>query len=165
MEKRYWAKRLALVLCALGWLGGFSGLALAQAVPTAKSVQTAKTIQIVADRFVVRESENRSEFTGNVVVTQPGLKILADKVIVYYGPKGTSDIKSFAALGNVRIESDGQTATGDRGVYDPKTRIMRLSGNVMLVNASASVSGYEHQHNRIFHSGRWRPGDRRFYPG
>jgi len=139
MEKRYWAKRLVLVLCALGWLGGFSGLALAQAV------QTAKTVQIVADRFIVRESENRSEFIGNVVVTQPGLKILADKVIVYYGSSGNSDIKSFEALGNVRIETDGQTATGDRGVYNPKTRIMRLSGNVMLVNAGASVSAAQLQ--------------------
>jgi len=134
MERKYWAKRLVLVLCALGWLGGFSALALAQ---------TSQRVQIVADRFTVRESENRSEFTGSVVVSQPGLKILADKVIVYYGPKGTSDIKSFEALGNVRIENDGQTATGDRGFYDPKTRIMRLTGNVMLINATSSVSASE----------------------
>ncbi|VAW16783.1 hypothetical protein MNBD_ALPHA12-2042 [hydrothermal vent metagenome] len=134
MERKYWAKRLTLVLCAFVWLGAFSALTQAQ---------TSQRVQIVADRFVVRESENRSEFVGNVIVTQPGLKIWADKVIVYYGPKGTSDIKSFEALGNVRIENDGQTATGDRGVYDPKTRIMRLSGNVMLVNASSSVSASE----------------------
>ncbi len=134
MGKKHWAKRLVLVLCALGWLGGFPALALAQ---------TSQRVQIVADRFVVRESENRSEFVGNVVVSQPGLKILADKVIVYYGPKGTSDIKSFEALGNVRIENAGQTATGDRGFYDPKTRIMRLTGNVMLINATSSVSASE----------------------
>jgi len=134
MMRGSWARRLGLVLFTLGGLGGFWGFALAQ---------TSQKVQIVADRFTVRESENRSEFTGNVVITQAGLKVWTDKVIVYYGSGGTSDIKSFEALGNVRIENDGQTATGDRAVYDPKTRIMRLSGNVLLVNASSSVSASE----------------------
>ncbi len=101
------------------------------------------TVEIVADRFSVRESQSRSEFTGNVVITQEGLKVWAERVVVNYGAGGTSDIKSFEALGDVRIQSETQTATGDRAVYDPKTRILRLSGNVKLVTAGGIVNASE----------------------
>ena len=46
------------------------------------SAQASKVTQIVADQFVVRDSENKSEFRGNVVVTQPGLTVWADVVVV-----------------------------------------------------------------------------------
>ncbi len=105
--------------------------------------QTSQPVQITADRFVVRESENRSEFIGNVVVEQPGLKIWAARVLVHYGEGGTSDIRSFEALGNVRIQNDQQTATGERAVYDPETRILRLTGNVRVINESGTVNAGE----------------------
>lgn len=105
--------------------------------------QTTQSVEIVADRFVIKERQNQSEFSGNVVVTQPDLQVWADRVIVHYGAGGTSDIESFEALDNVRIKSDQQTATGDRAVYDPKTRILRLTGNVRVINDSGVVTAPE----------------------
>ncbi len=105
--------------------------------------QTTQPVEIVADRFVIKERQNQSEFSGNVVVTQPDLVVWADRVIVHYGAGGTSDIESFEALDNVRIKNTQQTATGDRAVYDPKTRILRLTGNVRVLNDSGVVTAPE----------------------
>ncbi len=116
--------------------------ALVTFVPGAFS-QTTSAIEITADRSVVRAQDNESEFTGNVIVSQTGLKVWADRVIVHYGSGGTTDISSFEALGRVRIASEGQTATGRRAVYDPKTRLLRLSGNVIVVNDSGTVNAEE----------------------
>ena len=101
--------------------------------------QNTQDIQIQADRFVVRENEHRSEFLGNVVVTQPDLKVWSDQVVVHNSEDGTSDIVSYEAVGNVKIQSDTQTATGERAVYDPATRIMTLTGNVIVISESGTV--------------------------
>ncbi len=112
----------------------------ALSAPTRSNAQASKATRITADRFVVRESEGQSRFTGNVVVTQPGLKVLADEVVVHFGAGGTSDVKSFEAVGNVRIETETQVASGERAVYDPDTRILKLTGNVLLINDSGTVN-------------------------
>ena len=118
----------------------FAAFALSGVAATA---QTTQPVEITADRFVIKEQQNRAEFSGNVLVTQPDLKVWADRVIVHYGNGGTSDIESFEALTNVKIQNADQTATGDRAVYDPKTRILRLTGNVVVVNDSGVVSAPE----------------------
>ncbi len=105
--------------------------------------QVTSAIEINADRFVVRAAENESEFMGNVVVTQTGLTVWADRVIVHYGAGGTTDITSFEALGRVRIASEKQTATGRRAVYDPGTRLLRLTGDVVVVNDAGTVNAEE----------------------
>jgi len=105
--------------------------------------QTTQAIEISADRFVVRADSNESEFSGNVVVTQTGLKVFADRVIVHYGAGGTTDISSFEALGAVKIVSEQQTATGSRAVYAPKTRLLRLTGDVVVVNEGGTVNAQE----------------------
>ncbi|MCF6328020.1 MAG: hypothetical protein L3J21_12135 [Devosiaceae bacterium] len=105
--------------------------------------QTTSAIEISADKFVVRAVDNESEFSGNVVITQTGLKVWADRVIVHYGAGGTTDISSFEAVGGVKIVSEQQTATGNRAVYDPKTRLLRLTGNVIVVNDSGTVNAEE----------------------
>ncbi len=105
--------------------------------------QTSQSIEITADRFLVQDQTNEAEFSGNVVIIQTGLKVWADRVLVHYGDGGTSDIKSFEALNNVRIENSRQSATGNRAVYDPATRILRLTGNVRVINESGVVTAPE----------------------
>jgi lipopolysaccharide export system protein LptA len=96
-------------------------------------------INITADQFVVDEAANVATFTGNVVVTRKTLTVWAPKVVVDYGTGGPSDIKSFVASGGVRIKTKEQDVTGDRAVYDPKTEKLRVTGNVMVLNASSTV--------------------------
>lgn len=100
-------------------------------------------VKITADRFVVSEGEQEATFTGNVVVKQTGVTVYAQKLLVRYGAGGASDLKDFEATGRVRVVQPDQTATGDRGIYNPKTQIMRLKGNVSVTNDSGTVTGPE----------------------
>lgn len=100
-------------------------------------------VEITADRFLVDESASEATFSGSVVITQPDLVVYANTVIVNYGPGGPSDLRNFEAIGAVRIVQPEQTATGNRGVYDPQSKILRLSGDVVVVNETGTVRGPE----------------------
>jgi len=112
--------------------------ALAQA-----TIAAAGKVEITADNFSIDEGSNKAVFTGSVVIRQPDLTVWANKVVVNYGDGGPSDLKDFEALGNVRIRQPEQSATAERGVYDPKAKILRLLGNVIVTNESGTVQGPE----------------------
>lgn len=117
-----------------------TSLALAfTAVPAAAQ----NPVEITADNFTINEGAQEAVFTGNVVVVHPSVTVWAPKVVVIYGEGGTSDIESFEATGDVKLETDEQTATGDRAVFDPEAQTLRLSGNVTVVNATGTVKGPE----------------------
>lgn len=98
-------------------------------------------VKITADKFVVDEAAGVATFTGKVIVTRRDMTVWAPKVVVDYGEGGPSNIKSFVATGGVRIKTDSQDATGDRAIYDPTAQTLRITGNVMVINASSTVGG------------------------
>jgi len=100
-------------------------------------------VKITADTFLVNEADTEATFTGNVVVIRPGLNVWADKVVVDYGEGGPGDIKTFVATGHVRLKTEDQDATGDRATFNPQTQILRLMGNVVVVNSAGTLNGPE----------------------
>lgn len=100
-------------------------------------------VQITSDLFTVDETTKEAVFTGNVVVIHPTVKVWADKVIAVYGDAGPSDIQSFIASGSVKLENDEQTATGDQAVFTPGDQLLRLTGNVEVINASGTIQAGE----------------------
>ena len=96
-------------------------------------------VKVTGDKFVIDESQHTATFTGNVYLERSSLKLWAAKLVVEYGTGGPSDISSFVATGNVRIKTSQQDATGNKAVYNPNTKMLRLSGNVMVVNKSGTV--------------------------
>jgi lipopolysaccharide export system protein LptA len=100
-------------------------------------------VQITSDLFTVDEKTREAVFTGSVVVVHPTVKVWADKVIAVYGDSGPSDIESFIASGAVRLETDDQDATGDRAVFTPGDQLLRLTGNVEVINAGGTVKAGE----------------------
>jgi lipopolysaccharide export system protein LptA len=100
-------------------------------------------VQITSDLFTVDETTREAVFTGNVVVVHPTVKVWADKVIAVYGDAGPSDIESFIASGSVKLENDEQTATGDQAVFTPGDQLLRLTGNVEVINASGTIQAGE----------------------
>lgn len=100
-------------------------------------------VQITADLFTVDEKTRESVFTGNVVVVHPNVKVWAEKVVAVYGEEGPSDVESFIASGSVRLETDEQNATGDRAVFTPGDQLLRLTGNVQVINASGTIDAGE----------------------
>jgi lipopolysaccharide export system protein LptA len=111
---------------------------LALALPVSAAAET-DPVNITADQFVVDDASHVATFTGQVVVKRKKLTLWAPKVVVEYGEAGPSSIKSFVASGGVRIKTDDQDATGDRAIYDPTAETLRITGNVMVINASSTV--------------------------
>jgi len=107
------------------------------------SAQAAEPVNVSADDFTIDQGYNNATFTGNVVITRTGLQLWADKVVVIYGSGGQSDIDSLTATGHVRIKTDSQDATGAQATFDPDTLILKLSGNVTVVNAQGKLNGPE----------------------
>ena len=100
-------------------------------------------VQITSDVFTVDETTQEAVFTGNVVVVHPTVKVWADKVVAVYGEAGPSDIESFIASGSVRLVTDEQDATGDQAVFTPGDQLLRLTGNVEVVNSGGTIQAGE----------------------
>ncbi|WDR01901.1 LptA/OstA family protein [Devosia algicola] len=104
----------------------------------------ADKVQISADLFTVAEGNQQAVFTGNVIVIHPSVKVWADKVVAVYGEGGTTDIKSFIATGKVvHLKTDEQDAVGEKAVFTPSDQLLRLTGNVIVTNASGTVNASE----------------------
>lgn len=100
-------------------------------------------VEITADLFTVDENSQEAVFTGNVVVVHPSVKVWAEKVVALYGEGGTTDIESFEATGSVRLETPEQNATGDRAVFTPGDQLLRLTGNVQVINSGGTIDAAE----------------------
>lgn len=120
-------------------------LALLLVLPSA--ALAASPVKITADTFVINEAETEAVFTGNVVAERPGLTVWADEVVVDYGEGGLDSIRTFVATGHVRLKTEDQDATGERATFSAETQILRLTGNVTVVNAAGTLNGPELQIN------------------
>lgn len=124
-----------------------AALALGQAAgaqPLLPGRDTSTPIEIVADTLVVRQAERLAVFSGNVDATQGERSLRADELKVFYGeerPGGGQGIRRIEATGRVVVAEPGQTAQGDRGIYDPGAGKIWLDGNVALTRGDNVVRG------------------------
>ena len=100
-------------------------------------------VKVSADTFVVDQAKFEATFSGNVVVSRSDLTVWADRVVVEYGEGGIENIENMVASGRVRLKTADQDATGDRATFNPSTQILRLSGNVTVVNSAGTLNGPE----------------------
>jgi lipopolysaccharide export system protein LptA len=113
-------------------------LALVLALPL-MAAGPADPVKVTGDSFVVDDQQRLATFSGNVIATRKNFTLWAPKVVVDYGEGGPQSITSFTATGGVRIKTPDQDATGDKAVYDPRTKLLRLTGHVMVISASGTV--------------------------
>lgn len=118
-------------------------LALLLLLLAAAPASAASPVKVTADTFVVDQATSEATFTGNVVLVRSDLTVWADKVVVIYGEGGVEDIESMEATGRVRLKTSEQDATGDRATFDPDSQVLRLSGNVTVVNSAGTLTGPE----------------------
>ncbi len=121
---------------------GLAVLLLALAIGCGPAL-AASPIKVTADQFTVDQATSEATFTGNVVIVRSDLTVWADKVVVEYGEGGVEDIRRMVATGHVRLKTSDQDATGERATFDPGSQILRLSGNVTVVNAVGTLNGPE----------------------
>ncbi|WP_455480755.1 LptA/OstA family protein [Bartonella sp. B12(2025)] len=117
-------------------------------------------VELYADSLEIRDNEGMALFNGGVSVVQGERLLRTKKLVVYYDkahkvadkeqvdPKALppalfgSGIKKMEALGKVYIKIATQIATGDKGVFDSKSKIMSLTGsNVVLTDGDNVAMG------------------------
>ncbi len=152
-----------IVFCALALLGGMVAAHAqgGQNVPNALqgfSQNRDKPIQIKAQSFEVRDRDKKATFSGNVQVLQGDAIIRCRTLIVTYssdtGPAalssgriaqstagGKSQISKLEALGGVIVTQKDQTATGDTGIFDMNTKIITLTGHVVISQGGNVMRG------------------------
>lgn len=112
-----------------------------------------KPVSIRAQSFEVRDKQKTATFSGNVHVVQGDTTIRCKSLIVTYdtepsgvraaqpGPGGRSSISKLEALGGVIVTQKDQTATGDNGYFDLRTKIVTLVGNVVVSQGGNVMRG------------------------
>ena len=127
---------------SLHWLR-IGVVALGLLLAPAALAQGTGPVKVTADDFVVDQGAGQAVFSGNVVVKRADLTLEADRVEVEYADGTQTSIRNIIATGHVRLTTDSQKATSERAQFDPSSQVLRLAGNVTVVDAQGTVSGGE----------------------
>ncbi len=115
-------------------------------VKTAAAMEENPPITIRADRLEAFPDDNRAVFSGNVEAEQKGVKVIADRIEVFYEstdnpgsgiPRKSAEkrIDLITATGNVTIKFDGREATCEKAEYLPGTETIILSGQDVIIKS------------------------------
>ena len=138
----------------LSWMAMLAALVMASVVLAGAGAaqeaedgasEAGQAIEITADTLEVRQSENVAIFEGSVHAVQGELVLNADILTVRYreteGGQGNLGVSRIDAEGNVVITSPGETAQGQRGVYNVEQGRIDLAGGVILHQGNNIVEG------------------------
>jgi lipopolysaccharide export system protein LptA len=122
-------------------------------------------VQIEAGTLEVHDKTKTATFSGNVQVVQGDTTMKCRNLVVFYGqevglggsdsevaattpaksnlgmPKGAQSIRRIEAHGAVTVLTKDQSASGDLGVYDLKSKTITLSGNVVVSQGQNVIHG------------------------
>ncbi|MCB2088089.1 MAG: LptA/OstA family protein [Sphingomonadaceae bacterium] len=98
-------------------------------------------VDVGADRIEAQDRQNRVVLSGNVDITQAGLRLRAARTIVDLGGGNTTEIQRITATGGVQVTRGDESASGDVAVYDFNRRIITMAGNVRLRRGSDTLNG------------------------
>ena len=96
------------------------------------------SIEMLADRLTVSQTDGAARFEGNVVIAQGNMRLSADLVDVTYLKAG--GIGRLLASGGVLLVSPSDSAQADSADYDLTGRELRMRGDVLLNQGSMSLS-------------------------
>jgi len=122
-------------------------------------------VQIEAGTLEVHDKTKTATFSGNVQVVQGDTTMKCRSLVVFYGqdvgiggsggdatattpaksnlgmPHGAQNIRRIEAHGGVTVLTKDQSASGDLGIYDLKTKTITLSGNVVVSQGQNIIHG------------------------
>lgn len=94
-----------------------------------------------AGRMELQDRQNRVVLSDNVMVTQAGLTVRSDRMLVKYSDGGELDIDTITATGGVRVTRGDTAAQGDVAVYDLDRSIITMAGNVHMQRGGDTLNG------------------------
>jgi lipopolysaccharide export system protein LptA len=78
---------------------------------------------------------------GDAIVVGTEGKLRADILTAHISQGAKRDIEQIDAFGNVLVSTATEIARGDEGVYNPKTEIATLCGNVKITQGKNQLNG------------------------
>jgi len=141
---------LSLLLIGLSLSSGWAVSLAASAAPPAKE-ETKKgasgfelnkkdPIYITADWMEVDQNKNTITYKGRVVTIQADMTMRSEALIAYYDPE-TKQMKQIVAEGKVNATQRNRGATGEKAVFDAKSKTVTLIGNPVMRQGNSQVTG------------------------
>ena len=132
---------------AFGWMVGSFALTLALAGGIGLQAQgiashnTNAPVNYDAGSIELQDRQNRVVLSGGVTVTQAGLTVRSQRMLVNFTDTGSLDIQRITATGGVTVTRGNERASGDVAIYDFGRRIITMAGNVRLRRGSDTLNG------------------------
>jgi len=98
-------------------------------------------VSYAADRIELQDRQDRVVLSGNVDITQAGLRLKAARTTVAFTNQGSLKIQRIDATGGVLVTRNDETARGDVAIYDFNRRIVTMAGNVALRRGNSTLNG------------------------
>ncbi|ANY18877.1 LPS-assembly protein LptD [Tsuneonella dongtanensis] len=98
-------------------------------------------VNYAADRIELQDRQNRVVLSGNVDITQAGLRLQAARTQVNYTDAGSLRIQRITATGGVTVTRGSERAAGEVAVYDFNRRVITMAGNVRLNRGGDTLNG------------------------
>jgi lipopolysaccharide export system protein LptA len=112
-------------------------LAAQEAAPAAG--EEANSTEISSKRLDFDYSKHTAVFDGDVVVTDPRVRIMADQITALFNTNNQPDM--ITAVGNVRIDQENRRAVCDRATYSLRTGLLVLTGKPKVIQEGNILSG------------------------
>lgn len=115
-------------------------------VMTGKSMQLlSPTAKLTAhERIEFWQNKNLAVARGGAIVEQGKNRLAADAISAHFNAGGAADklsIHRIDAVGNVKVQSDGNLASSDNATYDMQQGLATLKGNVKLTQGPNQLQG------------------------
>lgn len=118
---------------------GLAWTAIAADLPKNASGELTNSTVITSTRLSFEQQKHLAVFEENVLVTDREVKIMADRLKVFFTEDNKVD--RIEAEGRVSIIRNDLKAMGERATYDIKEGKMQLTGNPVIQRAQDMLAG------------------------
>ena len=138
-----------LRICAVGLVLSLvtpvSALAQASVAFGGLSHDTSQPVEVAADRLEIDQDDGTAVFSGNVLISQGAMRLLAGNVRVVYAEQtssdGTGEIQTMRATGGVTLVNGAEAAEAREAVYNIDAGTIHLSGDVIMTQGRTAIAG------------------------
>ncbi len=131
-------RRIVFLLALLGWTAPVVAQGANVAFGSLKQ-DTSLPVEVTADSLSVNQENGTAIFTGNVLIGQGEMRLVAPKVLVVY-KKDSKGIDRLEATGGVTLVSATDAAEAARADYDIDAGVVVLSGDVLLTQGNNALT-------------------------
>lgn len=139
-QTRFLLMVLTLTLLAATTRAADSAKGEAKKGTTAFEFNKKDPIYITADWMETDQTKNSITYKGRVVTVQNEMTMRSETLTAYYDPQ-TKQMQRIIAEGKVNATQGDRVATGEKVVFDEKTKTVTLTGSPVMRQGNNQVSG------------------------